>query len=68
MAIDLRDVTLEATAEVQAVLMEVTRELTEPQQEALVRRMWAEMPEEMKAQFQKEDPQGFAALMDLLDE
>jgi hypothetical protein len=68
MAIDLRDVTLEATAEVQAVLMEVTRELTEPQQEALVRRMWAEMPEEMKAKFQAEDPEGFAALMDLLDE
>lgn len=66
MAVDLRDVTLEAAADVQALVREVLQELAEPALIEKVRRVWSTMPDEMKAQFEQDAPDEFRAFMDLL--
>lgn len=67
MAVDLRDVTLEAAADVQALVRDVLQELAEPALIEKVRLVWSTMPDEMKAKFEQDAPDEFRALMDLLE-
>lgn len=60
---DIRDVILEAQAEIEAAMREVMRELVEPQMMARVRRMWLTAPDELKEMFRRERPEEYAALM-----
>jgi len=65
---DLRDVMLEATAEVQELIREVMTELAEPQMKAKVREAWMSAPDEMKDQFANERPEEYRALMAAMEE
>ena len=64
MDIDIRDVTLEAQAEVQGIIREVVQELMRPQMMAQVKQMWLNAPDEMKELFKRERPQEYADLME----
>lgn len=64
--IDVKDIMLEAQAEVQEILREVAQELVMPQMMAQVRSMWMSAPDEVKEQFKIERPAEYAALMDEL--
>lgn len=63
---DIRDVMLEAQAEVQAVMREVVADLMEPQILAQLRQMWATLPDEMKEQFMTDRPDEYEGLMNML--
>ena len=62
--LDLRDLMLEATAEVQEIVREVLTELAEPQAMNDVHQMWSQMPDQMKEQFASENPEDYQAMMD----
>lgn len=61
---ELRDIILEATAEVQEVIREVMEDLTAPMVREQIRRQWATMPDEMKEQFMRENPEEYRILME----
>ena len=63
---DLRDVTLEAQAELQEVVREVLQEMSLPLLMEQARRTWASLPEEMKARFADEKPNEYADLMEMM--
>lgn len=63
---DLRDLMLEAQAEVQEIMREVMQEIALPAMTEMVRMQWAEMPEAMKEKFKAEQPEEYAALMRML--
>ena len=63
---DIRDVVLEAQAEVQEIMREVQQEIALPLMMEQFMMQWAQMPEEMKARFANERPQQYAALMDTM--
>ena len=63
---DVRDVMLEAQAEVQAIMREVVQELVRPQMMAQLRQMWMSAPDEVKEAFKRDKPQEYAALMEEL--
>jgi DNA-binding MarR family transcriptional regulator len=65
---DLRDIFLEATAEIQEVIREVMEELTEPQELEQIRQMWAAATDEQKEQIMRENPEEYKALMDAINE
>lgn len=60
---DMRDVVLEAQADLQEALRETMAELARPRMMAEVRRMWMTAPDEMKELFKRERPEEYAALM-----
>jgi hypothetical protein len=64
--IDLRDVILEAQAEVQAIVREVVEDLITPQIHAQVRMQWAQMPDAAREQFAAERPQEYAEVMKII--
>lgn len=64
--LDIRDVMLEATAEVQEIIREVIADLTAPQVREKLLESWATAPEELKEMFATERPEEYAALMDLM--
>ena len=66
--LDLNDLMLEATAEVQEIIREIMEELAEPQMKAQAAAMWARMPDEMKELYAQERPEEYRAIMELLDE
>jgi hypothetical protein len=63
---DLRDLMLEASAELQDILREVAAEIAEPQMMEQFAEMWATLPMEMREQFANEKPEEYQRLMDLL--
>jgi len=63
---DLRDVMLEAQAEVQSVMREVMEELAMPQMLEELRLMWAQMPPEKKAKYQQDQPEDYEMLIELM--
>jgi hypothetical protein len=63
---DLRDVMLEAQAEVQDVVREVMEELSMPKMLEEFRLMWAKLPPEKKAKYQQENPEDYAMLIELM--
>lgn len=64
--IDLKDLILEATAEVQETVREVMQELSEPRMTQGINQLWISMPDEMKENFKRERPAEYAALMDVI--
>jgi hypothetical protein len=66
--LDLNDILLEATAEVQEIVRELMQELAEPHMRAQIRQAWMSAPDEMKDQFAKERPEEYRALMNALEE
>lgn len=65
--LDLRDIMLEAQAEVQEIIRETLQELALPQMVEKFRMTWAQLPPEMKEKFQRERPEEYRALMDMLE-
>lgn len=63
---DMSDMVLEAAADVQKVMIDFMKELTEPEIKKQTRQMWTNLPDEMKTQFAKERPQEYAALKTIL--
>lgn len=66
-ALDMRDILLEATAEVQEIFREVLEELAEPMEAEKVRLMWAQLPDEAKEQFMRENPEEYRMLMEEME-
>ena len=66
--LDLNDLMLEATAEVQEIIREIMEELAEPHMKEQAAAMWARMPDEMKELYAQERPEEYRAIMELLDE
>lgn len=64
--IDVRDVMLDAQADVQEILREVVQDLVRPQMMAQIKQMWNSAPDEMKERFKQERPQEYADLMNEL--
>ncbi len=62
-SLDLRDVLLESIADVRSVFRDVMIELTQPMGEMELRRMWAQMPPELKDRLAQERPEEYAMLM-----
>lgn len=63
---DIRDLMLEAAAQVQTVQMEFEKKVRIPQVKGEVAQLWRELPDEMKDKFAKERPAEYAALMETL--
>jgi ppGpp synthetase/RelA/SpoT-type nucleotidyltranferase len=63
---ELRDIMLEAVAEVQEIVREVMEELAEPQVRTEVQKMWMQMPQDMKDQYAADNPEEHKALMDMM--
>jgi hypothetical protein len=61
---DIRDLMLEAEAEVQAIMREVVQDLVRPQMMAQIKQMWMTAPDEIKESFKRERPQEYAELME----
>jgi hypothetical protein len=66
--LDLRDIMLEATAEVQEIIRELLEELIEPHDKETIRETWMSAPEELRDQFANERPEEYRALMNALEE
>lgn len=64
--LELKDILLEATADVQEIVREVLEELAEPQTRLEVRKMWMQMPQEMRDQYAADNPEEHRALMDMM--
>lgn len=64
--IDIRDLMLEAQAEVQAIVREVAEELVMPQIAAQLRVKWSQMSDEARELFEKERPQEFAEMQKII--
>lgn len=62
---DLREIMLEAQAEVAEAMREVARDMALPQMVDTFRRTWTQLPQKMKEKFQKEKPEDYKALMEL---
>lgn len=65
---DLRDLFLEATAEVQAIVREIMEELAEPGERAQALQAWLTAPDEVREQVMKTDPETYRAIMDAMNE
>jgi hypothetical protein len=63
---DLRDVMLEAQAEVQEIMREVQQEIAIPLMMEQFKLQWTQMPSAMKEQFARERPQEYATLMEMM--
>jgi negative regulator of genetic competence, sporulation and motility len=61
---DMRDILLEATAEVQEIFREVMEELVEPMEMEQARMLWSQLPDEAKELFAKENPDEYRMLME----
>ncbi len=61
--IDLRDIMLEAIAEVREVFRAVTIDLTKPMVELELARVWSTLPPEMKDKMRQEMPEEYEMLM-----
>ncbi len=61
--IDLRDIMLEAIAEVREVFRAVMIDLTKPMVELELARVWSTLPPEMKDKMRQEMPEEYEMLM-----
>jgi negative regulator of genetic competence, sporulation and motility len=61
---DMRDILLEATAEVQEIFREVMEELIEPMEMEQARMLWSQLPDEAKEQFAHDNPDEYRMLME----
>lgn len=61
---DIKDATLEATAEMQEIMREVMEEAILPQMKLAARIKWAKMPAEERERFKQERPEEYRAFME----
>lgn len=64
--IDYRDLMLEVGAEVESLMREFTQELGKPMMKTKFATMWAQLPEEQKEAFKRDQPEAYHALMESL--
>ena len=64
--IDYSDLMLEATANVQSIMLEFQNKLAKPMMKKKFAEMWMGMPDEMKQKFATEQPEAYQALQDTL--
>jgi hypothetical protein len=64
---DIRDIMLEAAAEVEEIMREALGEIELPQQKEQMRMMWASVPEDMKEKFKRDKPTEYKELMQALE-
>jgi hypothetical protein len=67
MTFDLRDLMLEAQAEVTEILQEITQEILEPQMVQALRLRWGTMPDEAKELLKKQQPETYNRLMQMIE-
>lgn len=60
---DIKDLMLEAQAELQEAVRSIAAELAKPRMMAEVRKAWVTAPDALKEQFKQERPEDYAALM-----
>jgi hypothetical protein len=65
---DLRDILLEATADVQEIVREVMEELSEPHELAAMQKLWASAPDDERDRLLMEDPDFYRELENKLNE
>lgn len=65
-AFDVKDMLLEAQADVQEIMREVMQEIAMPQMMTTFKVQWAKMPNEMKERFAKERPEEYRKLMEIM--
>ncbi len=63
---DPRDILLEVTAEMQAIIREVMTDLTAPQMQSKLLETWTTAPDELKEQFAQARPEEYQALMQMM--
>lgn len=66
MKIDLRDMMMAAAAEVERLMMEFEKELTQPLIGAKIFQLWMTLPESSKEQFKRDKPEAYHALMEAM--
>lgn len=62
--LDFRDILLESIADVREIVRDVIIDLTAPVMEMELKKMWAQMPQELKDKLATERPEEYKALMD----
>lgn len=67
MSIDLRDLMLEAQADMQDVVQEVMQEIMEPQMINALRLRWGTVPEDAKEFLKKEQPETYHRLLQMME-
>lgn len=61
--LDLRDLILKASAQVQTVFMDFEREQMQGEVKTQMVTMWSQLPDELKEKFKQEKPEAYKALM-----
>ena len=61
--LDFRDILLESIADVREIVRDVMIDLTAPVMEMELKKMWAQMPQELKDKLAAERPEEYQALM-----
>lgn len=62
--LDFRDILLESIADVREIVRDVMIEMTAPMMDMELKKMWAQMPQELKDKLAAERPEEYQALMD----
>lgn len=62
--VDLQDLMLEATANVQNLVMEFQQRLAMPKVKSQMVSMWMNLPDEMKEKFKSERPDEYSAFIE----
>ena len=65
-ALDLKDLMLQAEAEVQAIIRESMQELQLPMMLNALHMQWMTLPDQLKEKLRKEQPEAYQVLMDTL--
>jgi hypothetical protein len=64
--LDYSDLILEATANVQSIMLEFQNKLAKPMMKKKFAEMWMGMPDEMKQKFASDNPEAYKALQETL--
>ena len=64
---DIRDLMLEAQAEIQEIVQEVMQEILEPQMTDALRIRWDTVPEEMKEMLKQQNPKTYRRLLQMIE-
>jgi hypothetical protein len=62
--LDFRDLLLESIADVREIVRDVMIDMTAPMMDMELKKMWAQMPQELKDKLAAERPEEYKALMD----
>jgi hypothetical protein len=68
MPLDIKDLILEAQAEVTEIVQELMQELVEPQMRTAMRLRWDTVPVDAKELLKKQNPKVYRQLLQMLEE